>query len=116
MRIEEDKDEIHKSLRFYIRKAALHELSIDDDGHRATSKLSVKLREFLKTSGTSKVLDESRLLQQFHSQGHAHGKQSVSHYHLSRMCDFLITPIIERIDFRGYVLRERSTRTTSREI
>jgi hypothetical protein len=85
LKINLGKDEFHESLPFYIRKAALFKLSSGEKEDKIMENVSQELRRYLKYG----VLDRDAILGKFPTQGHAHGEQSIMHYHLSQLCDLL---------------------------
>lgn len=115
LKISVGKDEFHESLPFYIRKAALFKLSIGEKEDKIMENVSQGLRPFLKDG----VLDRDAILRNFPTQGHAHGEQSIMHYHLSQLCSLLSKPSNTKrrrrsTKHRDRVLREK-IRKTKRE-
>ncbi len=106
------KDEFHESLPFYIRKAVLFKLSSGEKEDKIMKNISQSLRLFLKDG----VLDKDAILRSFPTQGHAHGEQSIMHYHLSQLCDLLSKSSSKKrkrksTKHRDRVLKERIHKT-----
>jgi hypothetical protein len=91
-----NKDNPHKTLAFFIKKAAVQGVSAGHENAAIIGVIKTCLQQYLAPEIVQKrntgclVLDTGKLSKEFPVQGNAHGSGFLPSYHLSRLADIIV--------------------------